>query len=539
MGHQSLGHEDRQRYLRWPLPLAVIWLIAPVAGILIRLSLEPTAPHDYWWSLAMGKLIALSGEVPSQNLFLYTISADTPFFDQPWLGQWLMYVSFDAFGHAGPLVLRNTLAALTWAGVVAAALSRCSDPRVVGALGLAIAALSGPVFGVRTQMFAFVPYVVLVGVLFAVATNVAKRRWLLVLVPLTVLWANLHGTFMLVPVLMGLTGASLVFERFIEERSIDKEELAWWCGTILLVCLAAMLNPLGPDIYAYVFRLTFLSSVSQTVTEWQPPDVATASGAIVFLVLTASLIVLVLRRKEVRLFEAVLFAATAYLAMGAVRQMFWWGAVMLMVVPRHLHGLLDLKAWYEDETSRAQGVGHVLAVSAVLLAGLLSQPGMWVHDTATELTAGFSRRSEPAKGLLSVDNPTRLVAGLQEYGYPGQIFHDQAVGGYLEFALATDDVAQVAFVDQRMELIPEEIWDEYFGVSRTEKGWEAIVDGYDIRTMLVSPEEQWRLIQALQADPRWELVALDEEHQLFMRADQTEHITRWRSRPSETTEASR
>jgi hypothetical protein len=553
MANEPLGPNDPDggwrhylgRLLRWPLPLALIWLIAPIAGILIRLSLEPTGPHDYWWHLAMGKLIALTGEVPSQNLFLYTLDAQTPFFDQPWLGQWLMYVSFDAFGHAGPLVLRNVLAALTWAGIVACALIRCRDPRIVGGLALLTAAVSGPVFGVRTQMFAFVPYVVLIGVLFAVATEVVRRRWLLVLVPLTALWANVHGTFMLVPVLVGLTGGSLVVERFLEERSVDLREILWWGAAFVLVALSAMLNPLGPEIYEYVFRLTFSSNVAETVTEWQPPDISTASGAIVFAVLTASLVVLALRRKEVRVFEAVLFAATAYLAMGAVRQMFWWGAVMLMVVPRHVHGLLDLKTWYEGETTQTQGIGHAVAVAVVLLAGVMSQPGLWVHDVATELTAGFSRRSAPAKGLLSVDSPTRLVAGLQEHGYPGRIFHHQAVGGHLEFALATDpelkpgEDQQVAFVDQRMELIPEAVWEEYFDLSRAKKGWETIVETYDIRTLLLSPDEQWRLVQAVQADSRWALVALDENHQLFMRTDQVEHITRWRSRPIETAAKSR
>jgi hypothetical protein len=554
MANQSLGETDLpggwHHYLRWPLPLAVIWLIAPVAGILIRLSLEPTGPHDYWWHLAMGKLIAFTGEVPTQNIFLYTLPATTPFFDQPWLGQWLMYQSFDTFGHTGPMIIRNVLAVLSWAGIVAAALTRCRDPRVVGGLALLTAAVSGPVFGVRTQMFAFVPYVVLVAVLFAVATQTVRRRWLVVLVPLTAVWANIHGTFMLVPVLMGLTGASLVVERLIDERGVNAEEILWWGGTTVLVALAAMLNPLGPQIYAYVFELTFSSTVAETVTEWQPPSIETASGAIVFAGLTASLVVLGLRRRQVRIFEAVLFAATAYLAVGAVRQMFWWGAVMLMVVPHHLHALLDLRAWYDGETGRLQGIGHTIVVGVVLLAAAMSQPGLWLHNRASELTAGFSRRSEPAKGVLSVDNPTMLIEGLKARGFPGRIFHHQAVGGHLEFVLGTDQVLarnqgrpdhpqQVAFVDQRMELIPEKIWGAYFDLSRANEGWHTIVQAYDIRTMLLSPDGQWRLIQVLQADPRWTLVALDEHHQLFMRTDQTEHLTRWRSRPSETTEASR
>lgn len=554
MADQPRGADDSaasrlRHYLRWPLPLAVIWLLAPVAGILIRLSLEPVGPHDYWWSLAMGKLIAATGEIPDQNLFVYTLSAHKPFFDQPWLSQWLMYACLDAFGHPGPIIVRNVLAALSWAGIVAAALTRCDDPRVVGGMALLAAAISGPVFGVRTQMFAFLPYVVLVAIVFAVAAERLGRRWLLLLVPLTALWANLHGTFMLVPVLLGLAGGSLVVERWLHTRRIEPAELGWWTGCGAACAAAAMANPLGPKIYVYVFRLTFLSHVSETVTEWQPPSIDTAFGAIVMAMLTASLVVLGLRRKKVRLFEAVLFAATAYLAVSAVRQMFWWAAVMLMVVPRHLSGLLDLQPWWRGKTTVGQGVFHAVLAALIVVAGITSQPGLPVHWLGAQFTEGFSRRSPPARGLLNSQNPTRIVAGLRAHGYPGKIFHDQAVGGFLEYALATDDlhagrpageqIEPVAFVDQRIELIPESVWGDYFEISGAEEGWRKLVERHGIDTMLLWPQEQWRLIQALEADPAWTLVAVDEGHLLFFRTQARAAITRWRSAPSETTSASR
>lgn len=509
---------EQNRYLRWPVPLALIWLLAPVAGILIRLSLEPIGPHDYWWSLAMGKLIALTGEIPSQNLFLYTLEADAPFVDQPWLGQWAMYMLYDAFGHAGPMVLRNLLAAVAWAGIVAAGLRRCDDPRVVGGLALLTAAVSGPVFGVRTQMFAFLPYVALVAIIFAVADQRMRRPWLLLLAPLTALWANLHGTFMLVPVLCGLAGGALVVERWLEEREIEVAQIGWWAAAVVTTAFAAMLNPLGPGIYAYVFELTFFSNVAETVTEWQPPSIDTALGAIVMITLTASLVVMAIRRRTVRLYEAVLFAATAYLAVGAVRQMFWWGAVMLLVVPRHLVALIDAEPWWRTRTSGPQGTVHAIAAAVLILAGLLSQPGLPVYELGYQFTEGFARRTEPGRAILTAGTPTRAVEYLREHGYRGRIFHAQAAGGLLEFELATDEVEQVAFVDQRMELIPEKVWRNYFRVSDAEEGWRKVVDHYGIDTMLLGVEEQWPMIQVLHGEPAWELVAVDEKHLLFIRS---------------------
>jgi len=482
----------------------------------------------------MGKLIATSGEIPRENLFLYTIPANTPFFDQPWLGQWFMERLLAYFGHAGPQILRNIMTVLTWVALLGVALQRARDPRVVGGLALLAVAAGAPVFAVRTQIFAFLPFIGLLAVLFGVADTRLSRRWLLALVPLTALWANLHGTFILVPILVGLCGGALVAEHWLEERRVDFGAALGWGGAAIFTALAALLNPRGAGIYTYVYQLTVVSPMSQSVSEWQPPDITTAYGALVVGVLLACLILLARQRRHLRLYEVVLFAATAYLAVGSIRHMFWWAAVMLLVIPRPLGQALNLGAWWKSTTTRTQGVLHLGA--ALLLVGslVLSQPGLWGHRVGVEVLSGTARRAGPGKGLLDQDSPTQIMQGLLQDGYPGRIFHSQSVGGYLAYELGTPIPRQVAFVDQRMEMIPQPIWDTYFELSEAEDGWRAVLDEYGIRTLLLAPAEQGALIRAVQEDPDWVLVAVDEGHLLFFRADEPAHLTRWRSKPSET-----
>lgn len=518
----------------WPTPLALIWLLVPVIGVSLRLGLAPIAPHDYWWSMAMGKLIGASGAIPRENLFLYTIPANTPFFDQPWLGQWLMERLLAHFGHAGPYILRNITSVLTWVALIAAALRRARDPRVVGGLALLAAAAGAPVFAVRTQIFAFLPFIGLLAIVFGVADRRLGARWLLVLAPLTALWANLHGTFILAPILVGLCGGALVTQRWLETRELRIDLALWWGGAGLLTALAALMNPRGLGIYTYVYRLTVVSPMSQSVTEWQPPDITTAYGAIVVLVLMACLVLLARRRKDLQLYEVVLFAATAYLAVGSIRHMFWWAAMMMMVVPRPLTELLNLDAWWRSPTSRPQGAIH-LGVAGVMIATLvLSQPGLLVHRVGVDLLSGSMRREGTGKALLDKNSPTRIMEGLVRDGYPGRIFHSQEVGGYLAYKLATPTPKQVAFVDQRMEIIPQTVWDKYFALSEAKKGWSDALKDYGVRTLLLAPKEQAALIRAVQADPNWVLVAVDEGHLLFFRADQHDDLIQWRSKPSET-----
>ena len=122
----------------------------------------------------------------------------------------------------------------------------------------------------------------------------------------------------------------------------------------------------------------------------------------------------------------------------------------------------------------------------------------------------------PGAWLLNHENAETAVSRIAADGRR-RVFHDQALGGMLEFALTDGEAARVAFVDQRMEFVPEEVWAQYFLVSRGER-WREAVAAYDIDTMLLNHEGQWPLVQELIADPEWELELVDQSHLLFYRS---------------------
>ncbi|MFB6263754.1 MAG: hypothetical protein ABEL76_09050, partial [Bradymonadaceae bacterium] len=272
--------------IRWPLPLAAVWVSFPVVGVLLSISFTPIAPYDYWWHLAMGRMTAATGTVPSSNLFLYTLPVDAPFLNQPWLGQLALYEVFRTWGHWGPYLLRNLIAGGTWIGLAAAAVDRSPDPRVAGGVLLAVGGLSGIVFGVRTRMFALPLYVATLAVTVAVADGRWSARWLWSLVPVTAVWSNLHGSFALAPALVAAIGGSRVVEEAIAGE-LEADLVRTWGGPGAAVALAGMANPHGWRAYEYVVELTFFSAIPSTVSEWQPPDPYQFFGA-------ASLVLMVL-----------------------------------------------------------------------------------------------------------------------------------------------------------------------------------------------------------------------------------------------------
>ncbi len=90
-------------HFAWPLSLDAVWLISPVFLVAAAAVLSPVWPHDYFWPLVQGRACVQLGAIPTENAFLFTLPAEAPFFDQPWLAQLAM---FGAQGARRPLAQR-------------------------------------------------------------------------------------------------------------------------------------------------------------------------------------------------------------------------------------------------------------------------------------------------------------------------------------------------------------------------------------------------------------------------------------------------
>lgn len=522
---------DDDHPLRWPPPIGLLWLAVPIFGLALRVTFEPIRPHDYWWSLTMGRIVVEEGAIPAANLFVYTFDQGARFVDQPWLAQSVLYALYDFGGHWATYLFRDVMAVGIFGALVGIAHRRTPRAEAVGAVAMASGAVVGVFFSVRTQLFALPCFTVLLVVLLRVAENESPTEWLYALVPLTVLWANLHGSFLLVPVLLGGVGGAVIVEQWSQGEEIVPSEAATSWGLPLVAVLAAgVLNPWGVDVYRYVVRLSLLSNVSSTVTEWQPPDPGSAFGGYAVAMVLASWLLLAVRRSEAHVHEAVLLGATGCLGLGAKRSLFWWGACAVVLLPRHLDALLAEPS--SSETTTLQGIfnGAVTLGLAGMFVAL--QPGTALFGAAVDAKGGDARRTPPGEGLLGYLNATRVLEEYAEAPTEGRIFHDQTIGGLVEFELGGRgaETRAVAFVDQRMGLMPERVWDEYETVASASEGWRTILADYGVDTLILRPEKQSPLVQAVESSSAWRLVGVDEGHLWYERRGA--HSTASRTKPN-------
>jgi hypothetical protein len=172
---------------------AVIVIISLITITLYRLS-NTSADIDLWGYMSFGKLFWEGNSFPYRDPFSYVSNQELWIYHE-WLTGVLLYKIYDLFGEAGLQILRYLIGFST-AGLVYASARLRGAERLSSALGVFFGTIA---FGigyapVRAQIFTYFLFVLVVFILEAARK---KERWeyLLLLIPIEILWCNLHGGF--------------------------------------------------------------------------------------------------------------------------------------------------------------------------------------------------------------------------------------------------------------------------------------------------------------------------------------------------------
>ena len=149
---------------------------------------------DLWWNLKAGEYILQNLKVPHIDIFSYTLK-DKPWIDHEWLSQVLFYPVFSRFGWQGLNILKAFIVSLSFFIVLFLASSGFKRLRyAVSFMLLSVLAFNYRSV-VRPEIFS---YLFLCIFLYILETN--RRPYLLPF--LQIIWVNMHGYFILGPVLL-------------------------------------------------------------------------------------------------------------------------------------------------------------------------------------------------------------------------------------------------------------------------------------------------------------------------------------------------
>ncbi len=240
-------------------------IISIVLGAVCAALLTPIRDNDLFWHLATGKWIVEHKTLPEADPFAYTTSlkAQEEFvrakiiLTQYWLANLLQYGIFSFSGFNGIIILRVLIVLLTLLVIFAHLRSRGLRTLPNLLLLLPISFVLIHYKGDRPNQMTFLFLALFLFLLDALKKG-EKKGYLLPIV--YILWANMHGGFILGGAIAGLVFATELFRPVFFRTYLLNKKLLLFMG---LICMAGFLNPNG---YNVIYSMLFETSQTQTAS---------------------------------------------------------------------------------------------------------------------------------------------------------------------------------------------------------------------------------------------------------------------------------
>jgi hypothetical protein len=315
-------------------------------------------------------------------------------------------------------------------------------------------------------------------------------RWGMFVLPLMfLLWANLHGTFVVGLAVMGLHGLGRLIER--GRRDPDVQRLF---VTGILCGLATLVNPHGPMLYWHV--LTFSKHPNlKSMTEWFPMTLEQSPPYVMSLVLLAFVRVLGGRKMGISGWLVALpFALWPWMQWRAIT---WWWGIAVWLLARLGPGLgdkfVDLPSLREGESTRAKAWAAVaLAVVAFLFFPPIRSliPGI-PHDLDHTVAPGTPWRlaleltAKPDdEGRWMPELRAALGDRFPDGTYHGAIFASETQGDFLIWALPAD---MPVMMFTHAHVFTFDYWEACRDVKSANPGWDKFLVDHRANLIIVEP----------------------------------------------------
>ena len=459
------------------------------------LALRPTSiiDTDVWWHLRTGQWTAQHGWVPYNDWFSNS-GLGKPWAAYSWLFEVLIYWLFTRLGLAGLLAY---VYALTLAITAALhSLIRKFEPRLaysVALTALALFALSR-LYTPRPWLLTILFFTIELNILVSVRRS-RNYENLFVLLPIFLLWANIHIQFIYGLAVLGLAALEGPINRLLRRSpAVDEEkDRPLPVRTMLLVtagCLVATLvNPYHFRIYAIVLDTLRLAGLYDLIVELQAMQFRSIPDWLVLMLTLAAAFGLG-RRRAINPFWGLLFLSGVFLSFRGSRDLWFITVVAAAIISLTL---------FAGSSTTAARISKVQTLVVILMVGAL-----------LALTVRINQLSNnELDGLVAKDFPVEAARFVEKRRFPGPLYNHFDWGGYLTWRLPDLPVS----IDGRSHIHDAEKIKQSIKVWTGQPDWASNSELGAAR--LVIAQKNLPLTQLLRLDPRFELVYEDDVAVVF------------------------
>ena len=444
-------------------------LVVLLAGFgLIFLLIFPPAlvVNDSWLNLMAGREVVENGLPSRDEITVYGLGATWT--DQQWLAQVFMYGVYSLGGFALLSIATCVFVVGAFSIAAAAARSLGAGARAFWVVFLPVLVAAPWGWSIRAQMLALPLYTSLLWLLASQARQPTRRVWLVL--PLLVVWANVHGSVALGALLVVLLGGY----ELVRSRGRS------WARSIALVVLApiaALATPYGPVATARYYHLLLVDPpFAGRVTEWR--WAAPATNTMFFYLLAALAVVLVwLGRRRLSPFDVAVLALTFAGGVNAIRGIVWFALACMVFLPVAIGRRLESKRAGEPRRGLNVAIATGLTVGLLAVAGsLFARDDAWFEDYW----------------------PRDAVEAVRaELGPGDRVFASDRFSDWMLFKIP-ELRGRVAY-DVRFELYDDDFFDRLqdYGYE-TGPDWKSFTDGY--RIVIVDEQRRSHTAELLNED---------------------------------------
>jgi hypothetical protein len=448
---------------------------------------------DVGWHIRTGEYILDHHAVPRHDLYSFS-KPDAPWYAWEWLTDVIDGSLHRLAGLKGIVLLAGVVIAtfattlmrrMVWRDV------HLFVAMVVALVGVGSASIH---FLARPHIFTLLLLSISVWMIDADRKNPGGKIWWLV--PLTVVWTNLHGGFLALIAVLGLATVGTIVEAWTGHA---RWYMALRYAVLTAACaMASLVNPYGYHLHQHVGEYLRSDWIRSVIQEFQSPSFRNENMLQFEGLLLVGVIVAGMQFRRWRVVEGLWILYFAHMALSSVRHVPLFVTVCAPIIA------LEVAEWWRNWTAgapkkslvwivnqmAADSIGQfhrtsawpILVVTALIL---LRQPIPWPTDFAPEVF------------------PVKMIHAHEAEILNGRVMTTDQWADYLIYA----NPGQKVFVDGRSDFYGPEVGNQYIHLMNGQWDWDQLMTKYHFTVALLPIESSLSQLLKLRAD--WQIVEDD------------------------------
>jgi len=488
-------------------------LISLTFIILALLLIRPVNEADTWMHIKTGEIMVKDMRITQVDEYSYT-KAGEKWLNHQWLSQVIFYLIYKLSGINGLIIFSAIIIFFAFVFLFIN-LYRKDSWLLAVFLTLLVILFSQYAFLARPLIFSLLLFSLFILILhrYKYVLSSAKDNLLYALIPLQILWVNLHGSsimgiFLIWAFIIGEFIDTRIRHNFKNEFVVkgDRYKKLLFVGIALII--SSGINPYG---YSAIFFPIVEFKGMGLINEWAPSvykDIFLNFGIMPYyrLFLLISILVFIFKGRAISSSHIIIFGSLLYLSLSGKRHLSLYGFAIAPCIVEYLKSI-NFKAVSPRLRKFFLCFASIVLVLYLVVLGKDIVTGKYYANQNTYRWFGLGR----------VNYPEEAMNFLEKSGLEGNMFNDYPSGCFLIERLYP---LKKVFLDGRNTIYGAKfITENYRNCLKDPLLFEALVKKYDINYVFLyyGFSSMAALIPHLYYSQNWQLVFLDDKVCIFTR----------------------